>query len=562
MDMPAFQSIEYKRPSLEEFRECVMRVRLRIMTAHSVEQIEAAIAEFQKVYSQFETSLSVCMIRHDADVKDSFYQDEILFFEEAGAVVSELTSIVYTALLNTEIADECKNKFGEMIFRKAQTKRETVSKDIIDLLAREAALQNEYGQSIASAELFFHEDTYNLSTIVPFLESTKRQTRRESELACVTFFEEEKEHFDRVFQELVEIRTDMAGKLGCENFIDLGYKRMERYDYTPEMVAKFRDAILTYIVPITVEIRRLQKERLNLDSLKFYDLKSLFSGGNPKPIIPVSAFPDAASQMFQKIFETDPSFFQVLFNHGFTDITARKNKSAGGYCSTLLDFGIPFIFMNANQIAGDVATLFHESGHAYAAIRSVDSSPFIECLSPTLETCEIHSTAMEYLTYPYLKDFFGNKSEAFREMHMTETLLFLPYGCMVDEFQHLIYENPDFSQDERHAVWRDLERKYQPFLDYDDIPFYENGGAWQKKMHIFTDPFYYIDYVLAQIVSLEIWDESRKDYRKALSQYDQLCMEGGNAAFLDLLTQAQLSNPFSADTIKRIAYQVCSFLKL
>jgi M3 family oligoendopeptidase len=229
---------------------------------------------------------------------------------------------------------------------------------------------------------------------------------------------------------------------------------MERYDYTPEMVERFRSAVVKYIVPVTVEIRRLQKERLDVDELKYYDLASLFATGNPRPVIRVIDLPDAASGMFRAMFEKEPSFYDVLSAHGFTDLDARKAKATGGYCTTLLDYGIPFIFTNANGMSDDVTTLIHESGHAYAAIRSVDSSPFIECLSPTLETCEIHSTAMEYLSYPYLEYFFGDGADASRQLHMTESLLFLPYGCMVDEFQHCIYEKPDLTPAERHE---DLE---------------------------------------------------------------------------------------------------------
>ena len=354
----------------------------------------------------------------------------------------------------------------------------------------------------------------------------------------------------------------MARKLSYPDFVTLGYKRMERYDYTPEMVERFRNFVVKYIVPVTVEIRRLQKVRLEVEDLKYYDLPNLFASGNPKPAIAIDELPGAASIMFQKIFEKDPSFYDVLEAHGFTDLDARKAKSTGGYCETLLDYGIPFVFMNANGLADDVATLIHESGHAYAAIRSVGSSPFVECLSPTLETCEINSTAMEYLAYPYHEYFFGNRADAFRQLHMTQSLLFLPYGCMVDEFQHCVYENPKLTSEERHTVWHMLENKYQPYLDYDGVDFYEKGGAWQKKGHIFTDPFYYIDYCLAQVVALQIWDMSRTNPQKALRVYDQLCMEGGNGTFLELLDKAGLSSPFSNDVLKRVAYRSCDYLNL
>lgn len=562
MDMPDFENLIYERPSLDAFRECVLRVRLRIMTAHTTSVVESALAEFQKELSRFETNSALCQIHHDLNTLDAFFLEELAFFEEAQAVVSELSSGLYSLLLSSTISEEIKERLGPMIFRKAQNRKDTISSEIVPDLADETALSNEYSQILSESSIVFGGSEYSLSMMEPFLESTDREVRKLAHLAVSEYFASQKDRFDKIFDRMVSLRTNMARKLSYPDFVSLGYKRMERYDYTPEMVENFRNFVVKYIVPVTVEIRRLQKVRLEVEDLKYYDLPNLFAAGNPKPAISADELPGAASLMFRKIFEKDPSFYDVLEVHGFTDLDARKAKSTGGYCETLLDYGIPFIFMNANGLADDVATLIHESGHAYAAIRSVGSSPFVECLSPTLETCEIHSTAMEYLAYPYLEYFFGNRADAYRQLHMTQSLLFLPYGCMVDEFQHCVYENPKLSSEERHTVWHMLENKYQPYLDYDGVDFYEKGGAWQKKGHIFTDPFYYIDYCLAQVVALQIWDMSRTNPQKALRVYDQLCMEGGNGTFLELLDKAGLSSPFSKDVLKRVAYRSCDYLNL
>lgn len=562
MDMPDFKNIVYERPSLDSFRECVLRVRLRIMTAHTTPVVESALSEFQKELSHFETCAALCHIRHDLDTLDPFYLDELSFYEEADAIVSELSAGLYSLLLNSTISEELKERLGLMIFRKAQNRKDTISGEIVSDLAAETALENEYNQILSESNIQFDGKEHSLSMMEPFLESMDRETRQRSQKAVAEYYDSQKDRFDMIFDKMVLLRTTMAHKLSYTDFVSLGYKRMERYDYTPLMVEGFRNFVVQYIVPVTIEIRRLQKERLKVEDLKYYDLPNLFVSGNPKPSITIDELPDAASHMFQKIFEKDPSFYDVLEGHGFTDLNARKAKSTGGYCETLLDYGIPFIFMNANGLADDVSTIVHEAGHAYAAIRSVDSSPFIECLSPTLETCEIHSTAMEYLAYPHYELFFGSSADAFRQLHMTQALLFLPYGCMVDEFQHRIYENPGLTPDERHDVWHVLEQKYQPFLDYDGIDFYEKGGAWQKKSHIFMDPFYYIDYCLAQVVALQIWDISRTNPKKALRIYDQFCMEGGNGTFLELLDKAGLSSPFDSSVLKRVAYLSCDYLNL
>lgn len=562
MEMPQYSDLEYERPSVDEYRECAMRTKLRLMTSKDIVLVEASLAEFQKILSKYDTAQALCNIRHDQDTSDPYFTDELTFFEENNPVVYDLTSTVYTSLLNSEIAPLLMERFGRMIFLKAKTRRDTISSEVIEELTEEAALENRYNQILSEARIEFGGNIYNLSMMGPFLESTNREERKRAAHAVSDYYTRELNQFNEIFEDMVRIRTSIAHKLSFPSFVELGYKRMERYDYTPEEVDEFRQSIQRYIVPLTIEIRRLQKKRLNTDELKYYDLPCLFEKGNPRPAVEMKDYERCVGELFRALFEKDPSFYDVLKEHGFTDIETREKKATDGYCSTLSDYGIPFVFMNANGTFDDVSTLIHESGHAYAAIRGVDSSPFIECQSPTFETCEIHSTALEYLSYPYLEVFFKGKAVAFREMHLTETLLFLPYGCMVDEFQHRIYREPDLSRSQRHSVWKALEDKYQPFLDYDGNEFYESGAAWVKKGHIFTSPFYYIDYCLAQIVALQLWDISRKNPQEALAKYDRVCREGGNKTFREILSVAGLESPFSVDVVKRIAYITSEFLGL
>ena len=561
--MPDFKSIKYERPDITEFEELVKSLRLKLMTSQDIDIAMDSILEYEKHLSRFDTMYALCNILHDLDTSDDFYTEELEFFDEAFAKASELSSIVLTSLLSCPCADEIRARYGDMIFMKAQNQKETISKEIIEDLVKESSLENEYSQIQSEARIDFKGKSLNLSLLAPYLESTKRETRKAAHKALDSYYASKREEFDRIFDELVKVRTTAAHKLGYGNFTELGYKRMERYDYTREDVARFREAILKYIVPVTVEIRKLQKERLGVDELMFYDLPSLFRNGNPVPNVPGEGYERVAGNFFEKIFDVDPSFFDVLSEHGFTDLLSRNNKGTGGYCMYLEDYAIPFIFMNGNGTADDVATIVHEGGHAYAAIKSAEVSPFIECLSPTLETCEIHSTSMEFLSYPYMEMFYGDKADQYRQLHMTQALLFLPYGCMVDEFQHMIYDAPDMTPEQRHEVWKGLEEKYQPFIRYDeDHPFHSMGGAWMKKDHIFTTPFYYIDYCLAHICALQLWDESLRDPKSALIKYNKLCESGGTDTFLNLISQAGLESPFDVNVIKRLAFSTCRFLDL
>ena len=557
-----FSSIKYERPSVERFEECVKSTRLKLMSARDPEIAAAALFEYEKELTYFDTQVALANILHDLDTSNDFYTDEVAFCDEAGATVSELCSAVMSVLLSSPCAEELKERFGDMIFRKAQNYKDTVSSEVIDDLVEEANLETEYAQIQSEAEIEFNGKTLNLSMLAPYLESTDREVRKKAHKALDDYYMSKKETFDEIYDKMVKVRTTIAQKLGYKNFTELGYKRMERYDYNREDVARFRDAVVKYIVPITQQIRRLQKERFGYDDLMFYDLPCLFKDGNPVPSVKMEDYRKISGDVFGDVLGVKPSFFDVLSDHGFTDLISRKAKSTGGYCMYLEEYAIPFIFMNANGTADDVATIVHEGGHAYAAIKSAEVSPFVECLSPTLETCEIHSTSMEFLTYPYMEKFYGDAAAAYRELHMTQALLFLPYGCMVDEFQHIVYDDPDLTPAQRHEVWLKLEQKYQPYIKYEDHPFHAMGGAWMKKDHIFTTPFYYIDYCLAHICSLELWEESLEDYKSALIKYNQLCECGGNETFLKILEGVGIASPFDTDVIKRLAYKTCAFLEL
>ena len=562
--VPDFKDLNYSRPDLDKFTETIRNVRLRLMTAKTIEAADEALGEYEIAISSFDTQYALCQILHDLDTSNEFYNEEMEFFDEASARVQELSSAVLSGLLTCPCADLLKVKYGPMIFRKAKNQREIISSEVIDDLTEESRLENDYSQKQSEAEILLGKRTLNLSLIQPFLESTDRNVRRSACIALDKYYMSRKETYDKIYDDLVKVRTTAAKKLGYQSFTELGYKRMERYDYTREDVAAFRENIKRYIVPLTTQIRKLQKERLKVDELKFHDLPCLFADGNPAPVIDKDTYKQAAGEFFRKILGATPSFFDILSDHGYTDLLSRPLKSTGGYCMYLEDYCIPFIFMNGNGTFDDVATVVHEGGHAYAALAGAESSPFVECLSPTLETCEIHSTSMEYMSYPFMDIFYGKQAEQYCELHMTEGLLFLPYGCMVDEFQHIVYDNPDMTPEERHAAWKRLEETYQPDIKYDeeDTPFHAMGGAWMKKDHIFTTPFYYIDYCLSQIRALELWDESRTDMKVALEKYNTLCQLGGSDTFLNLIKKAGIESPFNLDVIKRLAFRCADFLNL
>jgi M3 family oligoendopeptidase len=244
---------------------------------------------------------------------------------------------------------------------------------------------------------------------------------------------------------------------------------------------------------------------------------------------------------------------------GLLDLVAKKGKRVGGYCTYFSTYKAPFIFSNFNGTYRDIDVLTHEAGHAFQ-VYSSSNLGVPEYMFPTLEACEIHSMSMEFIAWPWMELFFQADAEKYRFNHLAESLLFIPYGVAVDEFQHAVYENPALTPAERKQKWREIERSYLPYRIYDDQEYLERGGYWHQQAHIFKSPFYYIDYTLAQICALQFWKRSRENPAMAWDYYLNLCRQGGSKSFTELVKVADLISPFEDGCVASVIGQIEAWL--
>ncbi len=558
----SFSSLPYERADLAEIDQKLRRARLRSRLAMKPESAVRAVFDAQQALLQYHQASTLARIRHDQKTSDPYYLAERDFYDQADPKVDQMKQAFFHAMRASRFQKEITERFGGHIFRKAVNMEQIIQPIIMQDLVRENKLISQYEQLMSEAAADFGDKTYSFEQLSVFLESSDRQTRKDAWQARSAWLIRHQERLDEIYDQLVRLRTRMSNKLHFNHFTDVGYRRMERFDYGPEQVAAVRDAVKRYIVPMTKEIRRLQKKRLNVDSLYTYDWPCLFREGNPQTVCDKQDVPLLAAHAMADLTGRHPSLLAQMLELGYVDLYARRHKTPGAYCEMFYEPGLPFIMQNASGTADDVFVLMHEAGHAYAAISSLPKMSLIDCHMPSLDICEIHSTAFEYLSYPYMERFFGQMAEQVCLMHLTQALLFLPYGCMVDEFQHQVYAQPEMGTAQRHKLWRELEAIYQPDTLYDQDPFFEKGGAWQLKGHIYSDPFYYIDYVLAQLVALDLWQKSLIDPGEAFRYYDKLCQLGGCHTLSESLEIAGLPSPFNPATLKKLAYTACDFLSL
>ena len=345
----------------------------------------------------------------------------------------------------------------------------------------------------------------------------------------------------------------MGKKLGYEGYTTLGYYRMGRNCYTKDDVEKFREAVVKYLVPVADKVYREQARRLGKQyPMSFADNALEFRSGNPRPAGTPDDILAQGMKFYSELSPETKEFFETMLRDELLDVLSTEGKQAGGYCTSIMDYQVPFIFANFNGTQHDVEVVTHEAGHAFEAWTNRKRIP-IDYIWPSMEACEVHSMSMEFFAEPWAEGFFGPDANKFLYSHLSGALTFIPYGTMVDHFQHIVYEKPEMTPAERHAVWKELLGVYMPWMKLDgEIPFYSEGMGWQRQHHIYSSPFYYIDYCLAQTVALEFWAMIRKDVGNAWQHYMAYTVQGGSRTFTDLLKNAGLESPFDEACLRGV----------
>ena len=365
------------------------------------------------------------------------------------------------------------------------------------------------------------------------------------------FFAAHEKEMEEIFDRLVKIRNEMGRNMGFENFVPLGYMQQGRLDYGKEQVAAFRKQVKEVLVPFCEKLYKAQAKRLKIDKVMCYDEEAIFPDGNAVPVGDRAYLVEQAKKMYHEMSPETGEFIDFMLGHELMDLDNKPNKASTGYMTALEDYKAPFVFSCFNGTTGDVDVLTHEMGHAFAGYMAMRTQPLAAQWNESTDIAEIHSMSMEQFAYPYAELFFGDKADKYRLQHLQEALTFVPFGVAVDEFQHIVYENPGLTPAERTAEWHKLEKIYMPWRDYDGDEFFGKGGWWYHKIHIFHYPFYYINYTLTTMGAMEFKKKAAEAPESCWRDYLALCKVGGSLGYLDTLRAANLSVPFEAGSVKK-----------
>lgn len=555
-----FKDMPYERVDFEQVEKDLKALMEEFDAAKSGEEQFAVHQKFYELNDRVSTLYTISHIRFDIDTTDEFYEKEHDYYDEKLPVYSNLVLAYQKKLYDSPYREYLESKIGPVAFKNMEIAQKSMDEKLIPLMQEENKLTLEYNKLIAGAKINFDGKELNLSLLRPYLVNQDRKVREAAWKEYNAYFEENADKLDEIYDKLVKNRTAQAKMMGYDNYLQLGYYRMGRNCYGQAEVEAYRAQVKKDFVPFAEELHDRRRKRLGLDKLHCIDNAVYFREGNPAPVGTPDEILAAGQKMYEELSPETGEFMDFMMENELFDVLGRKNKRAGGYMTYMPVYNSPFVFANFNGTSGDVDVITHECGHAFQGYLS-GKDPIREHGDIGMETAEIHSMSMEFFTQGWMEMFFGDRAEDYIEMHLEDSAAFIPYGCMVDEFQHVVYENPDMTPAERHEAWLKLEREYRPHMDYSGCSFFEKGGFWQKQTHIYSSPLYYIDYCLAQTCALQYKVKMDEDYKGAWESYLKLCRLSASDFFTNMIKEVGLDNPFEPGCMKNIVEKLEKYVK-
>lgn len=550
-----FRDITAPRPERE-----ALAARYAALHAGLAAAPEATLARWDALRRELESWSALAHLRFAQDTTDPAAKAEREYADALAPVIQGHETQMKRRLLAEMDRATIAQAFGAHTPALWECDITTFDPAIAGDLEEESRLSARYTALLASAKIPVAGQEVNLAGLAPFAEAADRDTRHAAETARWAFFARHGAELDEIYDALVKLRHGMALKLGDADFTALAYRRMRRLDYGPADVAQYRREVVEHVVPLVGQLLEQRRAEHGWDRLRHWDEALIDPAGNPRPLGDHDTLLAAAQTLFDRMDPRLSGFFRGMAAGGFLDLKNRPGKAGGGFCTAFPTHGAPYIFANFNGTHHDIGVFTHEMGHAFQCWES-RALPGLDQLWPTMESAEIHSMSLEFLTHPHMDLLVGaDAADRFRRMHLVSSLAFLPYGVCVDHFQHEVHANPAASPAERHAIWARLEAIYMPWTNYGDLDYPAKGGRWQAKQHIYNSPFYYIDYTLALCCAMQFWRRHRQDPEATLDAYVALCGRGGSLPFQGLVASAGLISPFAPGALADVVAEARSVL--
>jgi oligoendopeptidase F len=507
-------------------------------------------SNLMRIAQEVETRLEVATTLNTADeAADERYGN---FLDTVRPVLEAGTNQLSKRLIDSGLEPD-----GMQIpMRDMRAQIEIFREENLPLQAEESKLELDYSKITGAQTIEWDGEEVTLTALSPVLYETDRTRRESAWRRSMERRLQDRDALGALWTRLLDLRRKKAANACFPDYIAYRWKELKRFDYTPQDSAAFRDAIEEVVVPVATRVYDRHRQGLGLPTLRPWDEVVDPEGRDSlKPFDSALTFETTTQRIFDQVDPALGEHFQVMRASKLLDLENRKNKAPGGYCTALTQARVPFIFMNAVGLHDDVQTLLHEGGHAFHVFESRGLTYFFQ-EEPPIEFAEVASMAMELLSAPYLKASEGgfyNEGDASRALveHLEGIIKFWPYMAVVDGFQHWAYTHPEANDPAAcDAAWSALWERFMPGLDYSGLDEVKATG-WQRKEHIFSVPFYYIEYGLAQLGAVQVWANARSDQAAAVRQYRAALALGGTASLPDLFAAVGARFAFDAGTLRQ-----------
>ncbi|MBS1496692.1 MAG: M3 family oligoendopeptidase [Bacteroidetes bacterium] len=462
------------------------------------------------------------------------------------ALNKKLLASPFLALLDKEKYDT--------YLREVKKDIELFTEQNIAIQAETSVLQQQFGQITGAMLVNVNGNEYTLQQAAKFLENPDRSIRENVYKTVQERRLQDKDKLDELFDKLVALRNTEAKNAGFENYRDYRFKELGRFDYTKEDCFKFHDAVKKYVLPLVNEIYQKKKEKLGVDTLRPWDLDAKPAG--TMPLRPFTTGDELLQKSIECFSALKPFFgecLQKMKDLQHLDLNSRKGKAPGGYNCPLDESGVPFIFMNAAGQMNDVTTMVHEGGHAIHSFLA-HHLPLTGFKEYPMEIAEVASMSMELFSMDKWDTFFSNEDDLKRakEHQLERVITIFPWIAVIDKFQHWIYEHPTHTHTERTNAWLNiLEEFYEGVVDYSGLQAYRQN-AWQRQLHLYEVPFYYIEYGIAQLGAIGMWMQFKNNKEAALTNYCNALALGSTKTLPELYKTAGLEFDFSPEKVKTL----------
>lgn len=495
-------------------------------------------------------------IKMTCDTTDDNLRDRFNYFvQEIQPKIAPYSDRLNRKAIDSEFLDELSKQPGyNIMIREMKKEIEIFREENIPLQTELQTESQEYGKISGAMIINLNGEEKTLQQAAVELQKTDRSWREEVYHKISTRRLVDRTKLDKLFDKLIDLRHKVAVNAGFDNYRDYMFKAMGRFDYTPKDCFDFHDAVATEVVPMLNDFAEMRKSKLAVGSLKPWD-KAVDEEGRA-PLEAFNGGEDLLNKGIEVFSETDPYLgecLRTMKDMGRLDLESRKGKSPGGYNYPLAETGVPFIFMNATSTLRDMVTLMHEGGHAVHAFLC-DDLELTEFKSTPSEVAELASMAMELISMDQWHTYFTKEEDLTRAKrnHLEQLIETLPWVATIDKFQHWIYENPGHSVQERLDNWNIIFNTFSDSITDWDLLELNKSYLWQRQLHLYEVPFYYIEYGMAQLGAIAVWKNYKENNKKGLKGYMNALKMGYTATISEIYDTAGIKFDFSREYIKEL----------